>query len=477
MRPGARLLAWASAALPLLGGCHAVGPDYRAPDLGAPAAYRHPAPPAAETAAAPRLPDPGRWWSAFGDPGLDDLEETALARSPTLASAAAAVAVARAQLRTSQADRLPSVTLNASAQLAGETATQQIPIGRQTLSYRIRGQSYEVPLDASYEFDLWGRVRREIESSGAQLAASEADLRSVALTLTAQVAQTYFQWRATADQMEIVRRTIAFRQDTVQIFDKRYRAQLIDALDLASAREQLADAQADLADLERQHEEDEDALATLTGRPPSDLVLGRSEPLPAALPAIPAGLPADLLRRRPDLVEAERTLAARTADVGVAQAAKYPTIKLTGSAGFESLELRTLISQPAELWGIGPSVTWPVFDGGRNDAAIAAARARVDGAVADYRGQALTAFREVEDALVDLRLQREQALADGRAVAAAQETAELSRLRYQHGLINYLDVATAENDLLAARNTQVQIQEAQILSTIALIKSLGGGWN
>jgi len=460
----------------LLGaGCHAVGPDYQAPTaaaLGTPAAYQHAdaaTPPAAQT-----LPAPAAWWTVFGDAPLNALEEAALAHNPTLASAAARVAQARAQLGLAQADRQPSLTLSPTAQLEGESATQYVPF-----PFRQKGQSYTVPLSASYEVDLWGRVRRATESANAQLAASEADRRAVALTLTTSLAQSYYLLRELTAEIAIVRDTIKARTDTVDVQTERYNGGLIYEYDLVSAREELASAEADLADLLRQQEETVDVLATLSGEAPANFAFTPPTdvaPLPAP-PAIPAGLPSDLLKRRPDVVEAERNLAAKTASIGVAQAAKFPKVLLTGEAGFQSLNLGTLFSGPSELWNIGPSLTLPLLDGGRNDANIAAARAAADGALADYQTQVLTAFREVEDALVDLNRQAEQAAAVDRAETASSDAAQLTRVRYDSGLVNYLQVVDTERDLLTSQRTRVQVAGARYVSTLRLIQALGGGWN
>jgi len=459
----------------LCAGCRAVGPDYQPPTpvaLGTPAIYQHQSPESFKNLQS--LPSPDAWWTVFADPQLNALEEAALAHNPTLVSAAARVTLARAQLGVAEADRQPSLTLSPSAQLDGETATQFVPF-----PFRQKGQNYTVPLTASYEVDLWGRVRRATESANAQVAASEADRRAVALTLTTNLAQSYYLLRELTAEIAIVRNTIKVRSDTVDVQTERYNGGLIYEFDLVSAKEELATAEADLSDLQRQQEETVDALATLTGvaaanfsfTAPTDVAL-----LPPP-PTIPAGLPGDLLKRRPDVIEAERNLAAKTASIGVAQAAKFPKVLLNGAAGFQSVNLGSLFTGPSELWNIGPSVTLPLFDGGRNDANIAAARAEADGALADYQQQVLVAFRDVEDALVDINRQAEQADAEERAEAASREAAELSQERYASGLVNYLQVVDTERDLLTNQRTRVQVAGARYVSTLRLIQALGGGWN
>jgi multidrug efflux system outer membrane protein len=410
----------------------------------------------------------------FGDPQLNALEEAALAHNPMLTSAAARVAQARAQLGLALADRQPSLTLSPTAQLEGESASQRTPF-----PFRQKGQNYNVPLTASYEVDLWGRVRRATESANAQLAASEEDRRAVALTLTTSLAQSYYQLRALTAEVAVVRDTLKARTETVEVQTERYNGGLIYEYDLVSAREELATAEADLADLQRRQEETVDSLATLTGVAPTNFnfALPADVALLPPPPTIPAGLPSDLLQRRPDVVEAERTLAAKTASIGVAQAAKFPKVLLNGSAGFQSVNLGTLFSGPSEFWNIGPSITLPLLDGGRNEANLAAARAVADGALADYQQQVLTAFREVEDALVDLNRQAEQAAAQERAEVASREAAELTQARYNSGLVNYLQVVDTERDLLANQRTRVQVAGERYASTLRLIQALGGGWN
>jgi len=463
----------------ILAGCMTVGPDYHAPDIAPPAAFKN-----ASKGTAVALPKTEEWWSVFGDPALNELEHDALVHNPTIAQADANLAAARAQLGVSRADRQPSLSLAETNQFAGEAATQIIPIplnGR-SISYRpTSGDTYNIPLNASYELDLWGRVRREVESSNASLQASEADFRGAGLSLTASLAQDYFQWRTVLVQLEIADRTIASRRDSLAVLTERNKSGLIDALDVASAREQLAQAEATSADFKRLRNQYEDAIAVLAGHAPAGFAMPNladgdslSVPIP---PEIPAGLPSDLLRRRPDVVSAERTLAAQTAQIGVAVAAKFPTIKLTGSGGLSSEGLSSLVSRASALWSLGSSINLPILDGGRNDANIAEARAHADAALAAYRQQTLTAFREVEDALVGIHWQAEELEADQRAVEAAKETAKLTRIRYEKGLITYLDVANSERDYFSAQNTKAVVAGSQCLSTVALIQAIGGGWN
>lgn len=461
----------------LLAGCMTVGPDYHAPEVSAPTAFKN-----APAEAMVALPKTEHWWTVFGDPALNALEQEALSHNPTIAQADANLAAARAQLGISRADQQPSASLAETNQFAGEAAQQAIPLNGRTFAYRpTSGDTYNIPVNASYELDLWGRVRREVESSRASLQASEADLRGAALSLTAAVAQDYFQWRTVLVQQAIADRTVASRRESLAVLTERNRAGLIDALDVASAREQLAQAEAAADDFNRQRSQYEDAIAAIAGHAPASFAMPSLPPEEALAvpipPSIPAGLPSALLRRRPDVVSAERTLAAQTAQIGVAVTAKFPTIKLTGAGGLSSVGLSSLLTRGAALWSLGSSVNLPILDGGRNDATIAEAKAHADAALAGYRQQTLTAFREVDDALAAIHWQAAQLDADARAEAAAKETAKLTRIRYQKGLITYLDVANAERDYFAAQNAKAVVAGAQCLSTVALIQAMGGGWN
>ncbi len=468
--PVPRLAVSALSAL-LLAGCAAVGPNYTPPSPAAPLAFKNA--PAPATAA---LPAPDRWWQAFADPILDALETDALAHNPTLAAALARVDEARARLGLSRAERHVALSASGNAKLAGETAERTLPIPGRPVTYRERGDSYRLAFDAGYELDLWGRVRHSLESAAAQLAASEADQRGVRLALTADVAQAYVQLRALEAETTIVAQTLTARHEAVAVLRSRCDAGLTPELDLQRARVELATLEADQADLARRREQMANALALLTGHAPADCAApaaGTGAPMPG-LP--PPGLPADLLRRRPDIAAAEALLHARTAEIGAAQAARFPSIRLTGGAGFESAELAHLVERPAQFWQLGPSFSVPLLDGGRTKASIAAAQARADAALAEYRQLALLAFREVEDALVELRQQNEQEAALGRADAAARTTVELAGKRQAAGFVTYLEVVEAQRSQLQIARAQTQLAGARAATTVRLIRALGGGW-
>jgi multidrug efflux system outer membrane protein len=413
----------------------------------------------------------------FNDPVLSKLEADALAQNQQLASAIARLDEARARLGFAQADNLPTLSTTATSRLFGESSTHVLPIPPRPITYRDRGDTYRLPFDAAYEIDLWGRVRRSIESAGAQAEASEQDLAFVGLTITADVAQAWFNLRSLDVEITVLTRNIALRHDQIDINQSRFKAGITGELEVQRARVELANAEADLTDVRRRREQTANALAILTGRAPADFKLAEPTASTNTPPTIPVDLPSTLLQRRPDIISAERNLAARTAEIGVARAALFPTIRLTGSAGFESLDLGSLLSRPSQFWQVGPSLSYPIIDGGRNRANIQAAEARARGALADYQQKVLVAFREVEDALIDLRQQSEQADALTRALNAARAAAELSNTRYEKGLINYLEVVDAQRSELAAERALAQLAGARYTSTVRLIKALGGGWS
>jgi outer membrane protein, multidrug efflux system len=464
-------------------GCTAVGPNYEKPAEPAPPAFKHAGPTLGDASASPagsqnptspvqNLPT----WSVFADSTLEELQAAALAHNHQLAAAVARIDEARARLGFARADRSPTLSTQATARLAGETAGRTLPTPAGPITYRERGDSYRVPFDAAYEIDLWGRVRRQVEAAGAQIEASEQDVAFLRLSLAAEVAQAWFTLRALDAELAVVDATRLLRADQLGLTESRFSAGLSNQLDVTRTQLELANLDADLADLRRRREQTVNALAVLTGRTPADFAVNLERSPSAPAPAIPPGLPAELLARRPDVIAAERQLAARTAEIGVARAAFFPTLRLTGSAGFESADLGRLLNHSSQFWQLGPSVSFNVLDGGRNRANLAAAEACARAAHAEYRQKILVAFREVEDALVDLRQQSEQAAALDRAVVAARDTVGLATTRFDRGLIAYFEVLDARRALLATERAATQLAGARQISTVRLIKALGGGW-
>jgi multidrug efflux system outer membrane protein len=337
------------------------------------------------------------------------------------------------------------------------------------------GNDFSLPVDLSYEVDLWGRVRRSFRASREQAQASAADYETILLSLQADVAQTYFTIRFTDHDRQVLARTVELRQKNLTLVESLHTGGADSAVDVAEAETELASAQADLVGLELQRAQLENALAVLCGQTSSSFSLAETdrdyEP-----PAIPVGLPADLLERRPDVAGAERSMAAASEGIGIAKAAYFPSIQLTGSAGTESVDLRDIFSWENRMWSLGPNISLPLFAGGRNRAGVQRAEAAYQEAVAQYRSQVLVAFHEVEDGLVGLRLLKEQFAAQMRAVDAAKKSADLSLLRYKEGLASYFEVVEADRIELEDELLRYELNGQRMVTTVQLIKALGGGW-
>jgi multidrug efflux system outer membrane protein len=446
-----------------------VGPDYRKPDVAelVPNDWRWK--PAAAQDAVPK----GEWWKAFGDPVLDRLEATALAANPTLRAAVARVDEARAVARLARSQFYPQVTLDASAKRERTSGNLPTPIPFNVPAANFN--TFSLPLDLSYEIDLWGRVRRSLESARAQAEASVSDQQNVLLTLTADVAINYFLVRTLDAEIATLRGTLDSRADSLRILEERFAAGVALGADVEQARTQLAIAQTDLADVRRQRAETVDALAVLCGKPPSAFEL-EQRPLQAREITMPAILPSELLERRPDIARAERALAARKAQIGVARAAYFPSVQLIGQAGFLSDDASRLLSADSRVWSIGPRISLPIFTAGRTAADVQRAEAVYEEALADYRLAVLIAFREVEDSLAQIVLRGEQSHAQDAAVRSASNVLSLARARYQAGTVTYLEVADAERNLLQQARRQAQLQGQRYASMVRLVKALGGGW-
>ncbi|MDY0747189.1 efflux transporter outer membrane subunit [Paucibacter sp. R3-3] len=456
----------------LLSGCAAVGPDFKAPatDVATSASYRH-APAAGEATALSAT-----WWTVFQDTTLDALEQQALAKNPNVEAAYQRLEEARAQLGVARSDEglKAGVSTSAAYQRTSENTSQAIMLGR----HAIKGMNYTAGASLSYEVDIWGRVRRAVESADAQALAAQDDRDGVLLMLSGQVAGTYWQLRGLDADIAVLEQALATRRESEQLIGARFDNGLSNELDLSRARVERANAESDLQDARRQRLALEHGLAVLLGASPSTPVLPVSNaalPLP---PAIPVGLPASLLGQRPDLAGSVATLRALNAQVGVAQSAFYPSVSLTGNFGYASQELNELAQGGSRQFSVGPlALSLPIFDGGRNQANLDAAKARYAQAVANHEGKLLTALREVEDALSDVQQRQLQADAQAQAQTAAARAYEVAQARYDRGVSSYLDVTDAQRSHLAADRAAAQIRTQRLLAAVTLARSLGGGWS
>ncbi|MEQ1880564.1 MAG: efflux transporter outer membrane subunit [Burkholderiales bacterium] len=457
----------------LVSGCMRAGTDYVRPKATLPAAYIEAGP---WKAAAPSDDIVrGKWWEIYDDPVLNGLEEQAMLSSPRVQAAVARVEQARAVLGFNEAGRYPTLEFSPDAsrsEVSGNRPDQPSKVPGNT-AYTVN--RFRMPIYASYEIDFWGKLSRIEESASSRMEASVAAFVGVLLTLQSDLAQTYFQLRAADEELVLLTRGIELRERARDLIGARKRGGLASELDLARVNTELAATQAEAQAALRRRNELEHALALLTGAAPGLFVLN-VEPFVPQPPVIPVGMPADLLERRPDVAEAERLLSARNADIGVAQAALFPSIKLTGALGFESSELSDLLNRDSQIWLLGASLVQPLFDGGRLRSNVDRARAVYAENLAIYRERLLVAFKEVETTLSALRilgLQHENQL---RAVNAAERAEQLATARYKAGLVNVLELVDAQRTRLQIERGRLLVRQQQMVASVTLIRALGGGW-
>jgi outer membrane protein, multidrug efflux system len=442
---------------------HLIGPEHRLPDLPLPDRW--------SAGRSDQQIDP-HWWHLFQDEELNRLEDLTLRTNQDLVAAMIRVDSAQADFQTSRADTLPSVTATSSADRSQSSANfTQLPgfTPPEVAQYRLKS-------NLSYEFDLWGKVRRSLESSQASLMATAYARDAVMLRLTGEVAQQYFNLRTLDAERALLQKTITLRKESLSIAKAKQEGGLTNESDVTRATSSLASAEADVVDILRRRELTLHTLAELCGQPASAFTLRASAGLSKSVPDVPLSSPASLLRQRPDIAESERTLAARSAEIGVALGKQLPSLKLNGSLNLESLSLANLLSTGSRSFSIGPELSIPVFNGGANRARVFKAQAKHQEAAAEYRGVILAAMKEVEDALSNQRGYRNLALNHQTNASAAARTTEVSLERYSKGLVNYLEVVDSQREELLAKRSLVQAEGNQLQSAVQLIKALGGGW-
>jgi multidrug efflux system outer membrane protein len=454
----------------LLAACSTT-PVLEAPVLPVPAAFKESAQPLTAAdgttwkSAQPAEAQPrGEWWLAFHDPALSAMIEQATGANASLAVAAARVKQARAIAGVAESDR--------SVQLGAGIGAQR---GRGP--NQPQGTSYQASLTASYEFDLFGRIGAGVSAAQADASASDATYRSVLLALQADVAQTYFRIRATDAELATLNKGVDLRLQSVKVNQSRFDNGDIGEFDLVRAKTELAAARAEAIGLQRQRVQLEHALAVLLGKPAADFA-AQSNPLleVALLPSIPAGLPSKLLERRPDVVAAQRAMVASNARIGVARAAMFPVLGLSAAGGGESDALSNVLKWSSRSWVLGALMSMPIIDGGRNKANVARSEAVLEESVAAYRQNVLVAFAEVEDNLAGLRILAGQSEQVDAGVVMARRSADLAQKLYQAGRSSYLDLLDAQRNLALIERNAAQLRGSQAVTTVALIRSLGGGW-
>jgi NodT family efflux transporter outer membrane factor (OMF) lipoprotein len=469
-RLGKRLLLVLSAIAVLqICGC-TVGPTYRRPTAEVPTAYKElgnwkQAQPNDQNLG-------GNWWEMFQDPQLNALELQVNVSNQNLKAAEAQYTQARALLRYNRAAYFPTLS-------AGANASRNKISNNRPPSLTTNGRTYndyQIPFELSYEVDVWGRIRRTVESYREQAQASAADLAAVNLSMHAQVALFYFQARVLDAEEQLLNSTVTQYEQALELIENRYAGGIASDLEVQQATTQLETTRAQAIDVGVARAQYEHAVAILIGKPPADFSLA-ALPLTVPPPPIPAGLPSELLERRPDIAAAERRMASANAQIGVAKTAYYPTISLGATGGFESGVITTLISGPSTLWSAGGSAIAPIFDAGRRRANLDQAIAAYDQTVANYRETVLTGFQQVEDNLAALRILDNEAQVQERAVVAAQKYLELANTRYTGGVTSYLEVTTAQSAALSDELTAVNILGRRMVDAVTLVQALGGGWD
>jgi NodT family efflux transporter outer membrane factor (OMF) lipoprotein len=440
-----------------------VGPDYAPPAVDAPPAYKEAGD--WQKAQPNDAIDRGAWWSIYNDPVLDNLEKQIDISNQNLKAAEAAWREARAVVEESRSQLFPTVTLNGAGTRTGGGVTKPGPVN-----------SFDLSAGASWVPDLWGRIRRTIESNIASAQASEADLALARLSAQAELATDYFSLRSQDELKYLLDLTVVADQKALQIVKNQYKAGVAAQADVLTAQTELESVQAQDINTGVLRAQLEHAIAVLAGKPPSEVSLVPA-PLAENIPVVPPGVPSALLERRPDIAAAERQMAAANAQIGVAIAAYYPDLTLSASYGFISPMLGSLVQAPNSLWSFGPSLTETVFDAGLRAAQVEAARAAYDETVATYRQTVLTGFQQVEDELAALHILEQQAVVEEQTVGDAKKAEKLVLNQYQAGTVPYSSVLTAQIATLTNQQAALTVRENRFIASVALIEALGGGWN
>jgi outer membrane protein, multidrug efflux system len=450
------------------------GPKYTKPDAPVPQNWQSPVP-WQQANPLDSLPK-NAWWKLFGDSELDQYEERAMANNQTLKAATSRLVEARAFAGVTASGLYPELDAGASGQRERLSANRPTN-GARIVPNAVTQNIFNIPFILNYEFDLFGRVRHSLEAANASLQASAADLENVRLMVTAELAADYFQLRELDAEVAVVQKAAEFQKQGLQLVENRHNGGAVSGLDVAQQQTVLDSSYTQLALLQQQRAQFEHAVAVLQGLPASEFK-APVRALDVQPPAIPVALPSELIQRRPDIATAEREVAAANAQVGVAKAASYPSLSLGATgAGFQSADIAKLVSAPSAIWSVGLSLIEPVIAGGRNHAQLENARATYDENVANYRESVLVAFQQVEDALSGLNALTSASDSQHRAVADAQTSLTLANARYTGGLVTYLDVITAQEQVLSNERLATQIQGQRLVTSVLLVKALGGGWD
>ncbi|MGO9637558.1 MAG: efflux transporter outer membrane subunit [Terracidiphilus sp.] len=475
-------LLFALALLGLAAGC-TVGPRYSRPAAPAPAPDAWKTQPPWQQAAPKDSIPKGAWWQVFNDPALSAYEQQLLQANQSLAAARDRLTQARSLARVATADFFPQLSADPSAVRERGSANRPLNGAQPTIvngaaqPIRPYTQSvYTVPFSLSYEADLFGRVRRNVEAANASLQSTAADLQNVQLVLTAELAADYFSLRELDAEFQVVQESVGYQRKGLDLVNNRHEGGIASGLEVAQQAALLDATLSQLSLVQQSRAQYEHAIAVLLGQPASTLNVPVA-PLQATPPPVPLGVPSDVLERRPDISTAERQMAFQNAQVGIARTAFYPHITLSGGGGWQSTDIASLLNAPSLFWSLGADALQPIFEGGRNRANLAAARSAYDQSVANYRQSVLTAFQEVEDGISNLSTLSQALATQGAAVDDARRALAIANNRYIGGVTSYLDVITAQTTLLTSERLETQLLGQQMVSSVYLVKALGGGWD
>jgi outer membrane protein, multidrug efflux system len=453
-------------------GC-TVGPGYKRPAAQVPDAWKGEGP--WQTAAPKDAIPKGAWWQLFHDAELDRLEQELLQANQSLAAAGDRLSQARALARVAAAAYFPTLSADPNGQRQRISGNRPV-LGSTTATVPVTQNVFTIPFSVSYELDLFGRVRRSLEAANASLQGSAADLENVRLVLTAELAADYFNLRELDREAGVVRQSVEIQQKGLDLVNHRHEGGVANGLEVAQQAALLDSTATQLSLVLQQRAQFEHAIAVLTGKSASAFNVAEA-PFDAAPPAIPTGVPSEILERRPDVATSERQMAFENAQVGLAMAAFYPHITLSGSGGWESRDIATLVSAPSAFWSLSGDLLQPIFNGGRNRANLAATRAAYDESVANYRESVLVAFQQVEDGLSGLALLDQALKSQQTAVADSRRALDIANNRYVGGVTTYLDVITAQTTLLSNERLATQLLGQQMTTSVFLVKALGGAWD
>ena len=454
-------------------GC-AVGPNYKRPTAQVPDTWKGEGP--WQTAAPKDSISKGAWWQLYHDADLDQLEQNLLQANQSLTAARDRLLQARSLARIATAAYFPSLSANPTGERQRFSGNRNLEGANPALVKPDTENTFSVPFSVSYEADLFGSVRRNLEAANASLQSTAADLENTRLVLTAELAGDYFNLRELDREADVVRQSVEIQQKGLDLVKNRHDGGVASGLEVAQQAALLDATAAQLQLVLQQRAQYEHAIAVLVGKPASDFTLAKA-PFNTAPPPVPLGVPSEILERRPDIATSERQMAYQNAQVGLAKAAFYPHVTLSGTGGWSSRDIATLVNAPSAIWALGGNILQPIFNGGQNRANLAASQAAYDQSVANYRESVLVAFQQVEDGLTGLAYLDQAAKTQQVAVDDSRRALDIANNRYVGGVTTYLDVITAQSTLLTNERLATQLLGQQMVTSVFLVKALGGGWD